>query len=406
MQVGLENNWKLNNVSAYSNPYVTNTAAETKTQTMTATISNNAEEDTFVTSKTSEQCTDGKDDGKIGLFSAVGNALKGVGKTVVNGVKGMFTNSEGKFSIGKTLLSVGTAAVCIAFPAVGLAACAVGGVMGAIQVGKGVYNAATAETDAEAKEAWQNIGGGAFTVAASVAGAKASVKAVQSSAGNASALAQLDDTATIGQKAAALGKDMVTSTKNSAKNIGSTLKQAATTAKTKVDEANTTIKEAVTEGKSKIGDLKNNYSESSVGKAKAALKAAKESGNADDIAAAKAALKAAKAEAKTATKEMIAEAADNAKSTIKNKTGEITNNIKTNVTKENAANLWNSLKGKVKNFNIKDVGKNLSNSAQAILNELQNGSSTYAQAVQKYGYENVAQVIEYVAGYTYSNATI
>lgn len=138
--------------------------------------------DQFVVSQSGETCTDGKDDGKIGLFSAIGNAIKGVGKTIVNGVKGMFTDKNGKFSLGKTLLSIGTAALCIAVPAVGVAACVVGGTMGAVQVGKGIYNAATAKTDAEAKEAWQNIGGGAFTVGMSVVGAKAGVKGMKSAA--------------------------------------------------------------------------------------------------------------------------------------------------------------------------------------------------------------------------------
>lgn len=176
-----------------------------QTGTNGATSSITYVNDSVQLSTSSEKCTDGKDDGKIGIFSAIGNAIKGVGKTVVNGVKGMFTDSNGNFSLGKTLLSVGTAAACIAFPAVGVAACAVGGVMGAVQVGKGIYNAATATTDAEAKEAWQNIGGGAFTVAASVTGAKAGVKAVKNTS-TANALSSLDDTATLGQKAVALGK--------------------------------------------------------------------------------------------------------------------------------------------------------------------------------------------------------
>ena len=124
-------------------------------------------------------CTDGKDDGKIGFFSALGNATQGVLKTIGSGIKGMFTGADGKFSLLKTIGSVAMAAACIAFPAVGLAACAVGGVMGAVQVGKGVYNAAKAETDAEAKAAWENIGGGVFTVASSVVGAKASLSAVK-----------------------------------------------------------------------------------------------------------------------------------------------------------------------------------------------------------------------------------
>ncbi len=144
-----------------------------------------------LSNSSSEKCTDGKDDGKIGFFGAIGNMIKGAAKTVVDGVKGMFTGKDGKFSLGKTLLSLGTAALCIACPAVGVAACAIGGTMGAIQLGKGIYNAATAKTDAEAKEAWQNVGGGALTVGMSYAGAKAGLKAMKSSSNT--ALANVDD---------------------------------------------------------------------------------------------------------------------------------------------------------------------------------------------------------------------
>ena len=177
----------------------------------------------YYVSESGETCTDGKDDGKIGFFGAIGNAIKGIGKTIVNGVKGMFTDSEGKFSLGKTLLSIGTVALCIAVPAVGVAACAVGGVMGAVQVGKGIYSAATAETDAEAKEAWQNIGGGAFTAAISVVGAKAGVKSVKASStagtNGGSALCEVGKNASLLKKVNAFGKDAISSTKNNISKI-------------------------------------------------------------------------------------------------------------------------------------------------------------------------------------------
>ena len=176
--------------------------------------------DELVVQEQGEKCTDGKDDGKIGFFSKLFHAAKGIVKTVVNGVKGMVTDKNGNFSLGKTLLSVATTALCIAVPAVGLAACAVGVVAGGIQVGKGIIRASQATTDAEAKEAWQNIGGGAFTVAMSVAGAKAGVKAVKATSTAKGGLASLSKDATLGQKAVALGKDMVSSTKNSCVNIG------------------------------------------------------------------------------------------------------------------------------------------------------------------------------------------
>lgn len=200
----------------------------------------------------SETCTDGKDDGKIGFGSALWNIIKGIGKTAVNMVKGCFTNSEGKFSLGKTLLSVGTAALCIAFPAVGLVACGVGAVAGAVQFGKGFYNAVTADTDAEAKEAWQNVGGGALTTGLSIVGAKASYGAVMktstagaSAAGfnkaeiaelqglgeNCSAMGQLGKDASLLSKGSALLKDMGSSTANRANAIRTSVTSSLTTSK-------------------------------------------------------------------------------------------------------------------------------------------------------------------------------
>lgn len=178
-----------------------------------------AAQDEFVPS-TQEQvqnpngCTDGNDDGHISFWSKVGNTVKGVGKAIVGGIKGMFTNKEGKFSLGKTLLSVGVIAASIAFPAVGLALCAVGAVAGGAQIVKGGIKASKAKTDAEAKEAWQNIGAGTFQVAASVAGAKASLGAMKATSTATNGLASLSKDATLGQKASALLADAKSSTVN------------------------------------------------------------------------------------------------------------------------------------------------------------------------------------------------
>ena len=173
----------------YNNPVYHGSTAQTPTEVTTTTQTGSA--DILDISAENERCTDGKDDGKIGFFSAAWNAIKGVGKTVAGAIKGMFTNKEGKFSLGKTLLSAGLIAASIACPAVGVALCAVGGVMGAVQIGKGIYGAATAKSDAEAKEAWQNIGGGAFTVGLSVAGARSGVKTMKASSTAADGLASV-----------------------------------------------------------------------------------------------------------------------------------------------------------------------------------------------------------------------
>ena len=127
------------------------------------------------------ECTDGNDDGKINFWSKIGNAIEGIGKSIVNGVKGMFTDENGKFSIWKTLKTVAMTAVCFIpgiGPAIGCAMAAVGiykGVGGVISAAQAANNATT---DAEAKAAWENIGGGAFTTAMSVVGLKASAGAL------------------------------------------------------------------------------------------------------------------------------------------------------------------------------------------------------------------------------------
>ncbi len=255
----------------------------------------------YYVSESGETCTDGKDDGKIGFFGAIGNAIKGIGKTIVNGVKGMFTDSEGKFSLGKTLLSIGTVALCIAVPAVGVAACAVGGVMGAVQVGKGIYSAATAETDAEAKEAWQNIGGGAFTAAISVVGAKAGVKSVKASStagtNGGSALSEVGKNASLLKKVNAFGKDAISSTKNNISKIKTNILTKAGASETHVSDLKTS---------------------------KELLKEAKKSGNADEIAAAKELVKETKSSVRADIKENIGSYKEAAKiNSLRNKASNI-----------------------------------------------------------------------------------
>lgn len=120
---------------------------------------------------------DGKDDGKISWKSKLKNFGKGIG----NFFKGMVCDENGKFSWKRTLTTVGVAAGAVALTvATGGAATpflvAAGATMGAVQVGKGAYKAATAKTDAEAEQAWQDIGSGTTAVVGSVAGAKGALK--------------------------------------------------------------------------------------------------------------------------------------------------------------------------------------------------------------------------------------
>ena len=119
---------------------------------------------------------DGLDDGYISGKEKCKNFFKGVG----NFFKGMVCDENGKFSWKRTLKTVaiaaGAAVIC-AIPGGAIALTAVGATMGAIQLGKGAYKAATAKTDAEAAAAWQDMGAGTTAIVGSVAGAKGALKA-------------------------------------------------------------------------------------------------------------------------------------------------------------------------------------------------------------------------------------
>lgn len=118
--------------------------------------------DSYVSS-TSSNCTDGKNDGKIGFFSAAGHVLKG-------GIKfftGIFTDENGDFSLKQSLKSLGTAGLIgtatfipVVGPLVLPTVCAFGMLDGSIKAVKGFTTAMKASTDAEAKEAWEAVGNG------------------------------------------------------------------------------------------------------------------------------------------------------------------------------------------------------------------------------------------------------
>jgi len=123
------------------------------------------------------QCADGKDDGSIGFWKAAGHLLKGG----LNFITGMFTDENGDFSIGQTFKSLAIAAAVVGatfIPVVGPlvipALCTVGMVHGGLKVAEGIGTAITAETDAEAEKAWEEIGSGVTEGAISYYGYKAS----------------------------------------------------------------------------------------------------------------------------------------------------------------------------------------------------------------------------------------
>lgn len=469
------------------------------------TDSSNNTQQVQVTKTSENTCTDGNDDGKIGFFAAAGHAIKGAAKGLWNGIKGCFTNSEGKFSLGKTLLTVGMGALCIAFPAVGLVACGIGAVSGAVTLGKGIYNAATAETDAEAKDAWENIGDGAFTVATSVVGAKASFKAVKATStagissvddaakaagkvggdvdkiknldnvddaikavkemgGDTSKLGNLAEDATKLDKAKALLSDSWSSTKNQGKIVlakGTELKNEAKlnkeakaynensekirSYKQKINDGTITPEEyknyqelCKQQGKvdqtirSKADDMmideayKTNEkinSKAKIDEQKGMvdalennLKEMKKTHDKDSIKVAKQWLNEEKANLKQVKKDnsTFGQLTNKAKTAVieKSETAQYLNNQKATLTEglnkksilhpvETAKQITET----AKKGNLAEFTNALSKDGQAIITFL-GDNGTYVEAVQKFGYSNVAQVLEAFAGYRMADESI
>ena len=129
-------------------------------------VFNNNVQQTAVDSFNNKTTTpaDGKDDGSIGFLGA----LKNIGKGVVKFFTNMFTDENGDFSLkqtAKTLGMIGLITAATFIPVVGPlvlpALCAYGMVEGGLHVIKGVSNAMSATTDADAEQAWQDVGSGA-----------------------------------------------------------------------------------------------------------------------------------------------------------------------------------------------------------------------------------------------------
>lgn len=116
---------------------------------------------------------DGMDDGKISF----GEKLVNFGKGLVAPIKNMFSSPK---NIAITALSALGAAALIVLTGGAAAPVMVGAgiIGGGIQIVKGIEKQGNAVTDAQAAEAWKDMGSGTFTVGASIAGAKASLKAV------------------------------------------------------------------------------------------------------------------------------------------------------------------------------------------------------------------------------------
>ena len=124
--------------------------------------------DSFVKTTGADQA----DDGKISF----GQKLKSFGKGIVSPITNMF-KSPGNFIKGALGIAVGAGLIAITGGAAAPIMVAAGVGLGGVQIAKGAIGAASAKTDAEAQQAWENMGSGTFAVAGSIAGAKAALKA-------------------------------------------------------------------------------------------------------------------------------------------------------------------------------------------------------------------------------------
>ena len=330
-----------------------------------------AQTDEFVSSK-GNTCTDGVDDGKIGVASALGNIVEGAGKSIINGIKGAFTDSEGNFSILKTLGTIGVGAACVAFPAVGLVLAGVGVVAGGAKLATGVANAMNAETDAEAKDAWEQVGEGGLTAGLSAVGVKASLGAVQSSS-TAGALASFKQSSTLSQNPVgyvkALGQDMVSSTVNNFNKIKSTA---------------TTVSEGARLYKLRK-DVKNQNGALTADElSKQRSLDALEAFSPDEV-------------------KLAADNISQLKTTVKNTLSP--KNIGTKITdalqKEGGQSLITKLRTEVANNGglVKTITSKFTSTQKSIYTALVDDGANYNQIVSQFGYENVIGVLEVLGSY-------
>ena len=120
------------------------------------------------------RCTDGSDDGKISFGSKAANLVEGVWDMGVNAVKTAIKNPI------QTALAIGACCIPVVGPIIG-GAMAIGGVVAGVkQVGNAIEASKYAKTDAQAKAAWENIGGGAGTTVLSAVALKGSASLLKS----------------------------------------------------------------------------------------------------------------------------------------------------------------------------------------------------------------------------------
>lgn len=117
-------------------------------------------------------CKDGCDDGRISFGEKVSNFCNGV----VAPIKNIFASPKNMLVAGLTI-AAGAGLIALTGGAAAPVMVALGLVGGGTQIASGLYKQATATTDAQAAQAWNQMGSGTFTVGTSILGAKASLKA-------------------------------------------------------------------------------------------------------------------------------------------------------------------------------------------------------------------------------------
>ncbi len=385
-------------------------------------------------------CTDGKDDGHIGFFNAAANVVQGALKGAVKTVTGLFTDSDGHFSLGKTLLTVaGGAALVIAapyFPAViaGLGAIGVGS--GLFKMGKGVVKAFSSKTDAEAKQNWEAVGDGGLTAVASAYGVKAGIKGIKATSTSTKGLSSLDDSATALDKIKALGSDALSSTKNGyarfkadAASAFNTAKEVASYRKAQRDlnkykngtyKGDKTEQELLQEVNSKraygsdeakqymdklddISNARKNYNKAKsnyqqtykkqLEQAQKSLEAAKKSQNENAINAANKYLETVK-NGQTDELKALAQTRDNLAKQLP--LGQVKTKLQGTNTGNQIANRVKFADGQGKwqtiKTNIANIAKDgIREDFKVIYEFMKSPNTTYAQALQKFGYQNVME---------------
>ena len=121
----------------------------------------------------SNKSTDGKDDGKLGFFSKVGNVLEGIGKAAVGTIYNVLTDpARLTKTIGTGLLLTALAAnpvTAMAVAALGVITAIHLVVVGVGTISDSIKEAENAQTDAAAKDAYEKMGQGILEVGAGVA---------------------------------------------------------------------------------------------------------------------------------------------------------------------------------------------------------------------------------------------